>query len=111
MVTPDRRRRAEVRGGVLVARPYVWGTFTDPRLPEGAEGHICYVQAAVSEQAPWQVRSYWEADERFPNHATIDQDFDFAEFEAYRALGYWAAGAAVANAPSGRGSRWRRRRG
>ncbi len=105
---PWRRRRAEVRGGVLVARPYVWGTFTDPRLPKHTEGHICYVQAAVSEEAPWQVRSYWEADERFPNHSTIDQDFDFAEFEAYRALGDWAAGAALAATPSGRGGRWRR---
>jgi hypothetical protein len=101
---PWRRRRAEVRGGVLVAQPYVWGTFTDPRLPGGTKGHICYVQAAVSEEAPWQVRSYWEVDERFPNHSTIDQDFDFAEFEAYRALGEWAAGEAIAATPSGRGS-------
>ncbi|MGD2051079.1 MAG: hypothetical protein PVI35_01270, partial [Acidimicrobiia bacterium] len=82
----------------------VWGTFTDPRLPGGTKGHICYVQAAVSEEAPWQVRSYWEVDERFPNHSTIDQDFDFAEFEAYRALGEWAAGEAIAATPSGRGS-------
>lgn len=89
---PWRSRRAGDRGGVLVAQPYAWGTFSESGVERGT---ICYVQAAVSEGAPWQVRSYWESDPRFPNHSTGDQDFDHREFEAYRALGYWAAGEAL----------------
>jgi hypothetical protein len=89
---PWRKRAAEARGGVLMQKAYVWGKYYY-RAKDGArgvEGDICYIQSAVTKDTPWQVRAYWEADPRFPNHSTLDQSFTFEEFEAYRALGWWA---------------------
>jgi hypothetical protein len=99
---PWRKRTAEARGGVQMNRPFVWGTFRypdDATGRSGIRGKICYIQTAVSDSAPWQVKAYWESDARFPNHSTIDQSFDHAEFEAYRALGSWAVSEARKAAP------------
>jgi hypothetical protein len=99
LMLPWRRdRTAAARGGVLLTSPYVWGTYTF--RDSGREGRICYIQTAVTSEAPWQVRSYWETDQRFPNDSTVNQNFDHEQFEAYRALGYWAAQQALANAPT-----------
>jgi hypothetical protein len=97
---PWRKRTAEARGGVLMHRAYTWGKFYY-QAGDGTrtEGDICYIQTAVTEDAPWQVRAYWEADARFPNHSTMDQSFTYEEFEAYRSLGYWATADARNNAP------------
>jgi hypothetical protein len=94
-----RARPIGTRGGVLMSRPFAWGTFTYRPDASGAErtGQICYIQTGVSRQAPWQVRTHWESDPRFPNDSTIDQNFDHAQFEAYRALGFWAAERALAD--------------
>lgn len=80
-------RRRPVRGGTLVEQSYAIGTF---RYPDGRTGDIVYVQAAATASMPWAVRWYWEKNPAFPNHSTAGQDFDFREFEAYRALGFWA---------------------
>ncbi|HLF41975.1 MAG TPA: hypothetical protein VJA46_00450 [Acidimicrobiia bacterium] len=103
LMLPWRRRRTlEARGGVLLSRPYAWGKFTYRMDENGVErkGNICYIQTGVTASTPWQVRSHWEADARFPNDSTINQNFDHQQFEAYRALGFWAAEQALANDPT-----------
>jgi hypothetical protein len=98
---PWRKRTAEARGGVLMHRAHKWGKFHYQAGDGsgGVEGDICYIQTAVTQDTPWQVRAYWEADPRFPNHSTMDQSFTYEEFEAYRSLGYWAAAEARKDAP------------
>jgi len=103
LTLPWRRRRTlDARGGVLLNRPYAWGTFTYRMDENGVEreGNICYIQTGVTAETPWQIRSHWEADARFPNDSTINQNFDHEQFEAYRALGFWAAEQALANSPA-----------
>lgn len=50
-------------------------------------GELVYCRAAVTEDAPWDVRAYYESDKRFPYHSTFDQLFNDQKFESYRALG------------------------
>jgi hypothetical protein len=58
-------------------------------------GRIVYCRAAVTAQAPFDVRAFQARDSRFPHHSTLDQLFDDQKFESYRALGAHTAGAAV----------------
>jgi Patatin-like phospholipase len=50
-------------------------------------GELVYCRAAVTEDAPWDVRAFHESDKRFPYHSTFDQLFNDQKFESYRALG------------------------
>jgi hypothetical protein len=58
-------------------------------------GRIVYCRAAVTAQAPFDVRAFQAKDRRFPHHSTFDQLFDDEKFESYRALGAHTAGRAV----------------
>jgi hypothetical protein len=82
-------RQRPIRGGTLVKQPYAIGWYSYPGDP--TRHKIVYIQAAAAASMPWSVRWYWEQNPSFPNHTTIDQNFDFREFEAYRELGSWAA--------------------
>jgi hypothetical protein len=53
----------------------------------GTQGLIVFAKAAVTQDAPWDVRAFRQKDKRFPTHGTIDQFFNEEKFEAYRALG------------------------
>lgn len=58
-------------------------------------GRIVYCRAAVTTEAPYDVRAFQERDPRFPNHSTLDQLFDDEKFESYRALGAHTADRAI----------------
>jgi hypothetical protein len=54
-------------------------------------GLLVYCRAAVTADAPWDVRDFRDRDPRFPIHSTLDQLFNDQKFESYRALGAWTA--------------------
>jgi hypothetical protein len=58
-------------------------------------GRIVYCRAAVTAQAPFDVRAFQAKDRRFPHHSTLDQLFDDEKFESYRALGAHTADRAI----------------
>ena len=67
------------------------------RYPDasGTTGHLVYAKAAVTREAPWDVRAYAQHDHDFPYTSTLYQRFDEQQFEAYRALGVFTASQAV----------------
>ena len=67
----------------------------DASESSGDVGHIVYCRAAVTAEAPFDVRAFQAKDRRFPHHSTFDQLFDDEKFESYRALGAHTAGLAV----------------
>jgi Patatin-like phospholipase len=75
-----------------------YGTIEYP----GADGNppvtgtLVYARSVVTDHAPWQIRSFQATDPVFPHHSTMDQFFDDQKFEAYRLLGAYAAGEAIA---------------
>jgi hypothetical protein len=69
-----------------------WGTI---RYPDGVEGKLIYVKAALPKGAPPDVLAYREKNRLFPTQSTLDQLFDEPQFESYRALGAHAATSAV----------------
>lgn len=58
-------------------------------------GQLIYCRAAVTEDAPWDVKAFHDRDKRFPYHSTLDQLFNDEKFESYRALGAHTAQRAV----------------
>jgi hypothetical protein len=44
---------------------------------------------------PWDVHAFRAQDAAFPHHSTADQLFTDQKFEAYRVLGFHAAGRAM----------------
>lgn len=87
--TPLRRREDSNRADT----DHVVGTF---RYADGTEGRLVFAKTVVVDEAPWDVLAYAGADPEFPNHSTLDQLFDDAQFEAYRALGHSAGGRVAA---------------
>ncbi len=85
------RMRPDKEGG-LSPTDHVLGWF---RYANGVEGYMVLAKAAVTVEAPWDVRAFKERDKRFPNHSTADQLFNDQKFEGYRALGRFTAWRAV----------------
>jgi hypothetical protein len=54
-------------------------------------GTLVYTRAAVTPEAPWDVRAFRQKDPRFPHHKTLDQLFNEVKFRAYWELGRRAA--------------------
>ena len=50
-------------------------------------GHIWICKLGWWDQAPWDVRAYAAGHPAYPCDSTLQQLYDGAEFEAYRALG------------------------
>jgi hypothetical protein len=59
-------------------------------------GTLVYCRAAVTADAPVDVRAFARRDRHFPQHSTFDQLFNDEKFESYRALGGHTARRAVA---------------
>lgn len=59
------------------------------------DGVLIFAKAAVTKDAPWDVRAFHQSDKKFPNHSTFDQLFDDQKFESYRALGSHTARRAI----------------
>ncbi|MBA2312086.1 MAG: hypothetical protein H0V97_04700 [Actinobacteria bacterium] len=82
-------------GSKYSATDHVYGTFRYPD-PSGREGSIVFAKAAVTEDAPWDVRAYKERDPAFPHHNLLAQMFADRTFESYRKLGYFTGCKAIA---------------
>lgn len=58
-------------------------------------GKLFYVRSVVSDETPWDLRSYQVEDGVFPHDSTFDQFLTDQKFEAYRRLGHCGADAAM----------------
>jgi len=67
-----------------VKQAHCMGTI---HYPTGEVGHLLYIKAGVPPDAPWDVRSFAEANAGFPTDPTLDQLYTAERLEAYRALG------------------------
>lgn len=63
---------------------FAFGTFT---YPDGTEGEILLLDAAMIDKLPVDVHSYAENHPEFPDVSTGDQFFSDRDFESYRVLG------------------------
>lgn len=73
------------------------GAFRYPDEEAGTYSHrLIYGKLGVSADFPWDVRAYLAAHQTFPTASTLQQLYDSAEFEAYRAMGA-ATGAKMAD--------------
>lgn len=93
------------------------GKIIYPPAAGGVEGLLVYCRSVVTDESPWQVRSFQTDDPVFPHHSTVDQFFDDQKFEAYRMLGSYVATTAAAEvqgrlapAAAARGNGGKRRR-
>lgn len=83
-----RRAKAVCAVGKITYQPAATGG-------RAVEGLLIYCRSVVTEDAPWQVRSFQTDDPVFPHHSTMDQFFDDQKFEAYRRLGSYVAATAA----------------
>ena len=74
--------------GSSVAGTYTW------RTPE-ASGTIHYIETALTDDLPFDVHGFAEAETIFPDDATGDQVFNHRQFESFRALGYHQVSSAL----------------
>lgn len=72
--------------------PFALGTIS---YPDGTAGRLIYVKPSLSAELPQDVLAYARLHPDFPHQSTLDQFFDEAQFESYRALGFECASAAV----------------
>jgi predicted acylesterase/phospholipase RssA len=84
----------------LSKQPYVVARIKYPPV-EGdgeTEGVLIWLSTTMIKKQKPDVSRYRETDSDFPFHSTIDQFFDQSQFEAYRQLGYTAAGVMLEDA-------------
>jgi len=67
------------------------------RYPNDRTGVLIYIKPSLNTELPQDVLAYARLARSFPHQSTIDQFFDEAQFESYRALGFSCASAAVAD--------------
>lgn len=90
---PQAVPRRLLRRGKAIAtapEPFRTGTFSFPQ-PDGSgriPGTITIIEATLIGDAPWDVHSYAERNDDFPDISTGYQLMDHRDFEAYRMLGY-----------------------
>src|SRR5262249_14145996 len=56
--------------------------------PQAVSGVLVFLRSSLTGDEPADVRNYSAVTPAFPHHSTVDQFFDEAQFESYRALGY-----------------------
>jgi len=76
-----------------VVRPWASGTFTAPGST--SPGPLVVCKLGWWKSAPWDVCAYAAGHGSYPTDSTLDQLYDFAEFDAYRELGSSAVGLAI----------------
>ena len=72
--------------------PFTLGTI---HYPDETQGTLIYIKPSLNAQLPQDVLAYARLAEAFPHQSTVDQFFDEAQFESYRALGFACASAAI----------------
>ncbi len=95
-----RRRRSTTASDADAARANSWassghveGTF---RYPGGPLNRIVILEANLADGIPWDVQSWAESNDAFPDDPTTDQLFSHRQFESYRALGRTQMSSALA---------------
>lgn len=63
------------------------GWFTYPAKHSSRRGRILFVEANLVSNTPWDVQSWAESQNIFPDDPTTDQFFNHRQFESYRRLG------------------------
>jgi hypothetical protein len=102
-VRKDSPRRLLRKGKAVPTAPktHVSGTFA---YGDTTPGRITIIEAALVGDLPWDVHSYGERNEDFPDISTGYQLMDHRDFEAYRMLGQYQTSCAIrdrfANAPA-----------
>ena len=72
--------------------PFVIGTV---HYPDDRKGLLIYLKPSLFADLPQDVLAYARLAQAFPHQSTIDQFFDEAQFESYRALGFACATSAI----------------
>lgn len=67
----------------------------DIEYPDGRIGKLIYVKPSLNASLPQDVLAYARLATSFPHQSTVDQFFNEAQFESYRALGFACASAAI----------------
>jgi hypothetical protein len=96
---PIQRSTEQPEGYELSEAAVAVGTI---KYRSGKVGSLMYLKAAAARHAyrergplPVHVAAYLRENPNFPHQTTIDQFFDDAQFESYRALGFQIADAAA----------------
>jgi len=72
--------------------PFASGTI---EYPDGSQGALIYIKPSLNASLPQDVLAYARLAQAFPHQSTLDQFFDEAQFESYRALGHACAQDAI----------------
>ncbi|HUN32762.1 MAG TPA: hypothetical protein VMU95_12185 [Trebonia sp.] len=80
-----------------VVRPWAAGTLTAP--PGTPPSPLVVCKLGWWKAAPWDVCAYAAGHSSYPTEPTLDQLYDFAEFDAYRELGWSSVDLAIASGP------------
>src|SRR6266851_1679514 len=67
--------------------------------PEDRDGVLVYVKPAFYGNEPRDIYNYAQTSAAFPHESTADQFFSEAQFESYRALGYYIASQVFGSGP------------
>jgi hypothetical protein len=70
---------------------------------EDADGVLIYIKTSLTGDEPSDVLSHAWSEEAFPHTSTVNQFFDEAQFESYRALGYHVLSKTLGDDKSGPG--------
>jgi len=76
-----------------VVRPWATGTASGPSSASPSPIVVC--KLGWWKGAPWDVCAYAAGHSSYPTESTLDQLYDFAEFDAYRELGWSAVDMAI----------------
>jgi len=63
--------------------------------PDNSSGTLIYIKPSLNADLPEDVLAYARVANAFPHQSTMDQFFDEAQFESYRALGFACGRAAL----------------
>jgi hypothetical protein len=80
-----------------VVRPWAAGTVT--ALEGTPPSPLVVCKLGWWKSAPWDVCAYAAGHSSYPTESTLDQLYDFAEFDAYRELGWSSVDLAIASGP------------
>ena len=96
--------RAPEQTGLSTARAALAEVRYEDR-PE-AESWLLYIKPTLMGDEPADIVQYHANHPAFPQETTADQFFDEAQWESYRKLGEWIAGALFASTPGGEPGRF-----
>ena len=88
--------RADADLPPVVSSTFCVGNIYYPDDREGPSGRLVIIKAGVPDNAPENISDYHRSHWKFPCDPTLDQLYTADRFDAYKALGAFAAGEALA---------------